>query len=153
MLNLYKYYEEPKELLDYGSNHHFKMALRTFIGRPDDLSEMDRQLLMSHKDVLKETHSAELLCKFAQFVMQDRWPEAEQIIKEDPHWAAKYVLNVINRDEPKPPIRWEEAEDSIMKDPWGAYRYATDILRKKWPEAEYWIRKDFVWWNQYQLSF
>ena len=75
---------------------------------------------------------------YAKNIIKDRWPEAEEIIKNDPKWSYYYARDVIKG-------RWLDAEEYIKKDPEWAYRYAKDIIKGRWLEAEYIIKTSQHW--------
>ena len=74
-------------------------------------------------------------CRYAENIIEDRWPEAESYIMQDAKWAYWYTSDVIEQ-------RWPEAELYIMKDEFWAYTYARDVIKGRWPEAEPYIMKD-----------
>jgi len=89
----------------------------------------------------------ELALKFARDILMMRSPEAERLHMEDPKWAYRYTLEVINRNKNyRERERWPEAEPYIMKDPESAFLYAHDVMgKKRWPEAEPYIKQDQQW--------
>jgi hypothetical protein len=98
---------------------------------------------------------------YAEYIIQERWPEGEETIKKDPHRSIIYALGVIHDrwPEAEPYIlqdvetiisyvnhvirgRWPEGEEVIKKYPTEAYIYASDIIRGRFPEAEPYIIKE-----------
>ncbi len=79
---------------------------------------------------------------YSCFVLERRWPEAEEIIKEDPFYSYLYALNVIKG-------RWPEVEKIIMEDPESALFYALNIIKGRWPEAEEAIKKNKIVFRAY----
>ena len=73
---------------------------------------------------------------------QQRFPEAEAAIANDPFWAYSYAKAVLKG-------RWPEAEEAIAKNPIWAYHYAKDVLKRRWPEAESVIATDPKWAYEY----
>lgn len=72
--------------------------------------------------------------KYAQEVIQGRWPELEAVVIADPGDALRYAEEVIRG-------RWPEAEPVILRSPDAACAYAEKILKARWPEAEPGIAK------------
>lgn len=71
---------------------------------------------------------------YAKYCLQGRWKgkyskRAENIIIQDPYYAAHYALEFIGG-------RWPEAESSIITEPDTAINYAADVLKRRWPELE-----------------
>ena len=71
---------------------------------------------------------------YAYYVINGRWPEAEEYIMKDPDSAYHYALNIVGR--------WPAAEPYIMQDPRSAYHYASNVIKGRWPEAESLIMRD-----------
>ena len=90
-----------------------------------------------HPDPSKMT--PEEAFNYAHEIIEDRWPEAEPIIMQDPKWAYFYARDVIEDD------RWPEAEPTIIKDPGWAFWYTRNVIKDRWPEAEETIKKDPEW--------
>lgn len=144
MLNVYKYYEEPDNLLLYGEIYD---KLRLI-----DLNAAANWLPQSKEKLEPVVHIIEqipeLAYRYARNVMRERWPAAELVISRSDKIAAFYARDVIRG-------RWPEAEASIAKDPLISMAYAKGILAKdsewtsqeghehgRWPEAEPYILAD-----------
>jgi len=67
---------------------------------------------------------------------------AEEKIKTNPVLAYKYAKMF--------KMRFEQAEPHIMKHPEAAYYYARFILKKRWLEAETFIKRNAESWNRYK---
>jgi len=78
--------------------------------------------------------------------INERVPEYEDIILQDPRHAFIYVRDVIKD-------RWPEAEDVIAQDSFYAYLYAADVIKDRWPEAEDVIKQDPFYWRKYKEMF
>ena len=66
---------------------------------------------------------------YACFVIKARWPEAEEVIRQDAEWAYCYAYDVIKG-------RWPEAEEVIRQDAEWAYCYARDVIKARWPDKK-----------------
>ena len=109
--------------------------------------------------------------RYAAYVSESRWVEAEPTIMKDAYfayWYAKYALEGrFIEAEPiimkRPSIavdyarfiikgRWYEAEEYIIEAPACAYYYANDVIKGRWKEAEPYIMKDPLW-EQYVNTY
>jgi hypothetical protein len=68
---------------------------------------------------------------YAKTIVNDRWPEAENIIKTDPYSILVYARDVVKD-------RWPEAEDILLssKNANLLTQYAVNVVKGRWPEAE-----------------
>jgi hypothetical protein len=60
---------------------------------------------------------------------QQRFPEAEAAIANDPLWAYSYASQVLKG-------RWPEGEPAIATNSFTALYYAKDVIKGPWPEGE-----------------
>jgi hypothetical protein len=97
------------------------------------------------EQIILSAENPEWVCRYAFYVINRRWPEAEPFIMKDPYWAFCYARDVIKG-------RWPEAEPFIMVDPKLASFYARDIIKGRWPEAEPLIMKDPEWAYSYAYN-
>jgi len=72
---------------------------------------------------------ASMALEYAQKAVGGRWPEGENIIKQEPIVAYAYA-HMVSKG------RWKNAEPNIIKNPHVAYLYARDVIRGRWLEAE-----------------
>ena len=83
---------------------------------------------------------------FACDVLKSPFPEAEEIIAKSAicsYWYERFVLY-----EP-----FKKGENAIIKSPQVAFLHAKNILGKRWQEAEETIKKNEIYWKQYQKIF
>ncbi len=85
--------------------------------------------VLSIEEFFSHPKCAYWLYWYAAKVMENRWLEAEEIIKNDSKWAFEYSFNVIRG-------RFTAAEEVIKQDYFYAYWYAIDVIKGRWPEAE-----------------
>jgi len=93
----------------------------------------NRSIIHQERDPLFEARLLGLrvpsaLCFYIIDVVKERWPEAEEFIK-DSDWAYEYANSVIKD-------RWPEAEPYILKNARITYLYARNVIKGRWPEAE-----------------
>jgi len=107
---------------------------------PDRLEDPDFKDIVGYDDGLEEIRifNAKQAYCYAYDVIIGRWPEGEEVIKNDPEYAYRYAYGVIRG-------RWPEGEEAIKNDPEYAYRYARDVIRGRWPEGEEAIKNDPEW--------
>jgi hypothetical protein len=85
--------------------------------------------------------NAFLYCK----KMKRRIPEAEELIKNNAHYAGRYADEIIHG-------RWPEAEEVIKKSGYQAGLYARLVIEDRWPEAErYIVHPGMTYCNDYRL--
>ena len=91
---------------------------------PDRLEEPDFKDIVGYDDGLEEIciFNAEQAYYYARNVIKGRWPEGEEVIKNDPIWAYYYARDVIKG-------RWAEGEEVIKSSPEYAYYYARYVSR------------------------
>ena len=65
-------------------------------------------------------------------------------IVKRPELSSLYIAFILNH---KP---WPEAEPYIMKNPEYAIWYATLVLKRRWVEAEKYIKQDAAAWKKYK---
>ena len=94
---MYKINGILEEVKDVACKEEWKEALIALYNKPWD-------------EVIKHPKATEWACWYAKNVLKAPWPEAEDIIKQDPKWAYNYAKDVLK-------TRWPEAEDTIKKDP------------------------------------
>lgn len=102
-------------------------------------------------------------------LLGQRFPEGEPSIAQDPHYALKYAINILNdgtralKELPRfesengywstggksKPIRFLMGEKSIARLPAVAFEYTYYIIRGKWPEGEPAIKQDHNLWIRY----
>ena len=102
-----------------------------------EISKEEKEILL---EIIKK--DACYACRYALYIIEGRFLEAEEYIKKDPDWACYYAKNVIKG-------RWIEAEEIIKNDPESAYNYAIHVIKGRWIEAEEIIKKDPEWANFY----
>ena len=128
MLNVYKYFDEPKSL---------------------DGIENYKQQLLSSGDVPK-------MYRFATHVIKGRWPEAEPIIMKHPYRALQYAKEIIKDrwSEAEPYIMQDPGDafgyvrDILSKDKeWTSLK---GHEHGRWKEAEQYIMSDSFWWKSYK---
>lgn len=68
-------------------------------------------------------------CSYAVEIINGRWNEAEDFIKNYPNYATYYAKDAIKG-------RWIEAENSIKTHTESTYHYAKDVIKGRWIEAE-----------------
>ena len=113
MLNVFKYFDQPKELNQ--SDLMDKMYLlydELYYGL---LGPKDKERLESLLPLIKKDPRGAGL--YAKYILQKRWPEAEPTIMKSPLYAYHYAYWVIKD-------RWKEAEPYIQKDSdlWDTYK-------------------------------
>lgn len=123
MINLYKYYNVPEDLLSYNKFYHLILKITpttTIEGHiiVDKWSSDDQEILAP----------------------------IFHIIKRSPRYAYKYAKDVLCG-------RFLEAEEIIMKKPNYAVWYADDVMRGRWLEAEPYIKTSITWWYTYCASY
>lgn len=129
MLNLYSYYDKPKELPLYDELYDVIWALVELSNLDDtyeDLEEFDDE---EFKEFAKETYAPVMY-----------------IIVRNAKLSAMYAIYEIKG-------RFPEGEPAIMKSPEYASRYAMEALHKRWPEAEPIIKTDEGDWKRYISYF
>lgn len=104
MLNLYDHHSNPEQLTGYNSELMFDTFPDIFFERLVSSREHNPDLA---KYILK---SAMYSYYYALYVFEDRWPEAEPTIMQNPHIAVKYAIYILKR-------RWPEAEPYIQQNP------------------------------------
>lgn len=147
MLNVYDFYEQPKELNRTDIMHGMTTLRQMVMG---ELESLDKDSLNIELPLIKRVPKfAEL---YARYILKSRWddPVAEQVIMKNPEAAYYYALFTLEND-PKWIIqtghehgRWPEAEPYIMKSPIEAFWYARDILKQRWYEAEPYIKETSI---------
>jgi hypothetical protein len=141
MLNVFDYYARPNEL-----NRH---DLSTVI---DILWELEEeQLQPDDKGWLNQVlhiikRSPKLACAYTQTILEEPWPEVEDVIIKDPIAATNYACYVLEK-------RWPDAEPIIMTNPHYAWVYATIVLKHRWIEAEPNIKTNSTVWHLYKKDF
>ena len=181
MLNIYKYYDEPKSLPLYSYELMYALnLLPLMVQRGDDITE---EQLEPVKNIIQR--DPELAYTYAKNIIKGEWPEAESTILKEPEYTNNYAIGVRKRrwPEAEPTIlqyptkcvqyakkilandpewtsqkghengRWPEAEPTIMKDPYSAYTYAADVIKGRWPEAEDNLKQSTLWWDSYKDFF
>jgi len=91
--------------------------------------------------ILTGTYTSALIIAYAGHVLKRRWPEGEEVIKDDAYEARRYAM-MFN-------FRFKAAEPYIMERPEQAYYYAEDIIEGRWKEAEPYIKKSERVWPEY----
>lgn len=132
MLNVYKKFNKPEELLDYEEKYPF-LVFEEFRNDPSKLTESDKAILSKNIDVIKKDPLDAYL--YARDIIKGRFPEGEATIMKDPISAFAYARDIIKG-------RWEKAEPVIMKHPRAAYNYALSVIKGRWEDAEDVIMKD-----------
>ena len=128
MLNIYKYFDEPKSL--------------------DGIENYKQQLL--------STGDAPKLSRFAIDVLRERWPDAEPIIMKHPYRALFYARDVIKGrwEEAEPYIMQDPGDafgyvrDILSKDE--EWTSQPGHEHGRWKEAEKYIIRDGFWWKSYK---
>jgi hypothetical protein len=111
MINLYRLYNDPKELDLYN-------LYATPIKQICDEDLMEQYKEHDYQPVLHIIKkSPETAYYYALRVHDDRWLEAEPYIIKDPIYAAYYSANVMYK-------RWIEAEPTIKQDYWSWDEYS-----------------------------
>lgn len=125
MINLYKFYNKPEELILH--TEYAKLI--------DDVvnQEFSREL-KSVEHIIKR--SAKYSYAYAKYVLADRFYLGENTIKQDAHYAYHYAESIING-------RWKEAEGIIKQDIFTAILYTNNIMKCRWRDAEDYIKKNF----------
>ena len=137
-MNLYNLHSNPEEL------HGFDIAPYKMPDLAYELAKKNPELRPKLEPaIMKDPMYA---YRYADYILERRWPEAEPYIMKDPQYTYWYADAVLER-------RWPEAEPYIMKDPKWAYWYAKNVLERRWPEAEPYIMKDQFWWETYKVKF
>jgi hypothetical protein len=148
MLNVFDYYDEPKDLN--------KSELYDSIALLDKLSKglvspIDKESLAPVYHIIKKQPL--LASMYAIKVLQHNWSEMEDLIKTNAQASLLYTINILNKNKTDNLIRWKEAEPVIMKEAPYAISYAINILKDRWHEAEKYIKKDQDWSKVYQSKF
>ena len=79
---------------------------------------------------------------YAWKIIKGRWPEAEGVIASDSTYAPMYAIHVIHG-------RWPEGEKAIASDPEYAFMYARDVIEGRFPEGEKVIASDPMYASMY----
>lgn len=66
---------------------------------------------------------------YAVYILKGRFFAGEDKISEEPNWSYFYAENVVQ-------ARWPEGERAISKDPRFSYWYARDVVGGRWEEGE-----------------
>ena len=140
MLNVFKYFNNPKELDRSDLIDHMLLDVLA----AGELDSSDKARLEPVLHLIKR--NPRMAMWYAAEIINQRWPEVEPIILKEPSQAYWYTRHVIKE-------RWPEAEPVIMKDPLYAYKYARWIIRDRWPEAEPYIKQDGEQWARYAEFF
>jgi hypothetical protein len=135
-----KFICDPKSVIEYSRN-----VLHSRWEEKEDILLKDPRLVFDYcyhvmkKERWKEgeeclincdyNNKINIICNYARYVLENRWPEAEEMLKKDPYYAYVYADTVVQG-------RWEEAEETIAKRPEIALRYAQDVLKGAFPLAE-----------------
>jgi hypothetical protein len=104
------------------------------------------------KEEYRESTPAISAAMFAFEIKKSRWPEAEEIIKNDDDAVLFYCHNVLK-------TRWKEAENAILSSKpngfynWNLMRYLKDFVKERWPEAEEIIKAHPSFAFDYTLCF
>lgn len=72
--------------------------------------------------------------EYANFILEEPWPECERLILYSPKYSYLYARNVLKS-------RWEEAEQTIYLEKLYAYYYAKYVLKDRLPE---YVEKKFL---------
>lgn len=85
---------------------------------------------------------------YAHYVLKKRWPEAEDLIRQDPWQAYHYARDVIKG-------RWPEAEEIIIQHYEDEpsilqWYYVRDVVKGRWPEGEAVLKQDRNVWRSYK---
>lgn len=87
----------------------------------------------------------ESAARYACFILQKRWPQAEEVIKTMPGAACDYartILKAQHENDPRfPGGRWLEAEQGMLDECAAGFclaakRYAAQVVGHRWPEYE-----------------
>ena len=167
MLNVYKFYDNPKDLPLYDKlNGTIDLLMESTWWNPSMVGQLEPLMSIIIKSpefaftyvafvmeysrwpegepaIMKEARFA---YAYARDVIKGRWHKAESIIMKNPMYAWLYARYVIKG-------RWEEAEPVIMTRAESAYQYAKNILKSRWPEAEPYIQKKLNDWATYKEYF
>lgn len=124
MINFYKLYNKPKQLLFHSVYYHLLSKLvRCGMGM---ISKDEYPNCMNI--IRREPYYA---YQYARDVLKGRWVEAEPYIMKDriaAHDYAKYVIGG----------RWLEYEPELINtnNAYSCYMYAKEVIKGPWPEAE-----------------
>ncbi len=178
MLNVYKFYDNAKDLSLYDKlNNKIDLLKYQYKWDSSMLDELEPILhlivkiprlsyhyavkVLSHRfpegepAIMKDPDTA--YC-YAASIIKGRWKEAEPVIMKDSWSAFRYAEKILANDPNWTSIkghengRWPEAEPYIMEDPESTLSYADDVIKGRWPEAEPHIKQS-VWWKVYKANF
>lgn len=116
------YFGDESQFMDSSDRAIGKEKLDSFKKHP----VLSKMFKMAETEAMTDPFRAAV---YAENVIQDRWPEAEDYIKTDLNAAIYYAAEVIED-------RWPEAEEYIKTSPYAAAEYASSLLDGPWPEAE-----------------
>jgi len=167
-MNLYKYHNEPKELLNHSDelfkkveqqtqlNKFWKRYFPHFVDKDTDFltSNAETSFVYAHSE-LNDTRfesgedaiatDAEYSYKYANHVLEGAFPKGEAIMAKDNIYAYMYAAFL---GKPFP-----EGEEAIAFHSTYAYNYAINILNARFPKGEATIKKDVERWDKYAEYF
>lgn len=158
MLNIYKYYDNPKTLpLHEEATEGLKwidLISSYMLDDPEAEGITEDELrakIQQHLHIISKSAEASYL--YADYILHHRFPEGEKAISSKPPYALDYCISVLAKDPnwKYKSGRWPEAEPAIMRSSVDAVSYAKHVLAKEptwphkngqWPEAEPYIMQD-----------
>jgi hypothetical protein len=177
MLNVYSKFDKPKTLTRYKELRPVIVAINKLLKNPNKLKPEDKELLLANTHLKILASEVDLAVYFAKYVLEKRFPEAEDVIAKDPHDAFAYARDIIKgrwADIGKPEVeqiflqniylayayardiikgRWVEAEQVVKDDSYYAFIYARDVIKGRFIEGEPAIKKEDFRWRSYLKLF
>ena len=114
MLNVYEYFDEPKELSLFDEIG----GVIEYLNTPSNWSTLGASGLKPILNAIKK--SPDLAYYYAVNVVRGRWEEAEPVIIKDPEWAYRYARDILR-------ARWPEAEPHIKTNDYAKSSYEFDF--------------------------